>query len=339
MRVARLLARLLVAATAALLLTAVFDPAVGLASTQPGFSTDPKVVEHPPVGSPKLVGLRAGRHPGFDRVVFQLDGPIPSYYSVRYVPVVRLDGSGERLRLRGNAFLEVVVRAPTHDEDYRPVLTPTRLRPDFPALREVSAPGSFEGQTTAGVGVSHRVGFRVFELSSPTRIVIDLAHPQKIDDDGGPVGNPRGLTVTPASGPAGTKVIVEGRGCGDLDEPVRLVFQSGSGGTVGAVDLGEFPVSEQDAFRATEVTIPTNMDPLQGVGGGPTRPGTYQFATRPPVCAATFTVTGEAPITPQAPGTLPFTGSHTPLLLAVATGLLAAGIGLVALIRRPSPGR
>ena len=338
MRAARLLARLLVAATAALLLTAVFDPAAGLASTRPGFSTDPKVVEHPPVGSPKLVGLRAGRHPGFDRVVFQLDGPIPSYYSVRYVPVVRLDGSGEPLRLRGSAFLEVVVRAPTHDEDYRPVLTPTRLRPDLPALREVSAPGSFEGQTTAGIGVTRKVGFRVFELSSPTRIVIDLAHPEAVDG-GGPTTNPRGLTVTPASGPAGTKVIIEGRGCGNLDEPVRLVFQSGSGGTVGAVDLGEFPVSEQDAFRATEVTIPAQLDPLQGVGGGPTRPGTYQFATRPPVCAATFTVTGDAPGTPQPTGTLPFTGSHTPLLLAVATGLLAAGIGLVALVRRPASGR
>jgi hypothetical protein len=335
MRVARLLARLLVAATAALLLTAVFNPTAGLASTPPGFSTDPKVVEHPPVGSPTLVGLRAGRHPGFDRVVFQLDGPIPSYYSVRYVPVVRLDGSGERLRLRGNAFLEVVVRAPTHDEDYRPVLSPTRLRPDFPALREVSAPGSFEGQTTAGIGVTQRVGFRVFELTSPTRIVIDLAHPQQIDD-GGLVGNPRGLTVTPASGPVATKVIVEGRSCGNLDEPVRLVFQSGSGGTVGAVDLGEFPVSEQDAFRATEVTIPAQLDPLQGVGGGPTRPGTYQFATRPPVCAATFTVTGDVPGAPQPPGTLPFTGSHTPLLLAIGSGLLAAGIGLVLLIRRPA---
>jgi hypothetical protein len=336
MRVARLLARLLVAATAALLLTAVFDPAVGLASTQPGFSTEPKVVEHPPVGSPKLVGLRAGRHPGFDRVVFQLDGPIPSYYSVRYVPVVRLDGSGEPLALRGGAFLEVVVRAPTHDEHYRPVLTPTRLRPDFPALREVSAPGSFEGQTSAGIGVTRRVGFRVFELTGPTRIVIDLAHPQRIDAGGLPT--PRGLTVTPASGPVGTKVVVEGRGCGNLDEPVRLVFQSGRGGTVGAVDLGEFPVSEQDAFRATEVTIPARMDPLQGVGGGLTRPGTYQFATRPPVCAATFTVTGDTSTSPEPPGTLPFTGSHTPILLAVATGLLAAGIGLVALARRQGTG-
>jgi hypothetical protein len=276
--------------------------------------------------------------------VFQLDGPIPAYYSVRYVPVVRLDGSGEPLRLRGSAFLEVVVRAPTHDEDYRPVLTPTRLRPDFPALREVNAPASFEGQTTAGIGVAQRVGFRVMELTGPTRIVIDLAHPQRIDDGGLPA--PRGLTVTPASGPVGTKVVVEGRGCGNLDEPVRLVFQSGAAGTVGVVDLGEFPVSEQDAFRATEVAIPARMDPLQGVGGGPTRPGTYQFTTRLPVCAATFTVTGDAadaPETPDTPGTLPFTGPHTPMLLLVGTGLLAAGMGLVALVRRhgrgAAPGR
>jgi hypothetical protein len=332
MRLARLLVRLLAAAASALLVTVVFDPAAGLASSQPDFSTQPKVVEHPPVGSPTLVGLRAGRHASFDRVVFQLDGPIPSYYSVRYVPVVRLDGSGAPLQLRGTAFLEVVVRAPTHDQDGRPLLTPTRLRPDFPALREVNAPAAFEGQTTAGIGVTQRVGFRVLELTNPTRIVIDLAHPQKVDDGG--VTAPRGLTVNPNSGPVGTQVIVEGRGCGNLDEPVHLVFQSGGTGTIGAVDLGEFPVSEQDAFRATEVVIPTHMDPLQGGGGGPTRPGTYQFTTRPPVCTATFTVTSGAMDAPETPGTLPFTGPHTPLLLAIGSGLVLAGAGLLLLIRR-----
>ena len=199
MRLVRLVVRLLIAAAAALLITAVVDPAAGLASTQPGFSTQPRVVEHPPIGSPTLTGLRAGRHASFDRVVFQLDGPIPSHYSVRYVPVVHLDGSGDPLQLRGTAFLEVVIRAPTHDQDYRPLLSPTRLRPDFPALREVKVPGSFEGQTTAGIGVTAKVGFRVLELANPTRIVIDLAHPQKIDDGG--LVAPRGLTVTPASGP------------------------------------------------------------------------------------------------------------------------------------------
>jgi LPXTG-motif cell wall-anchored protein len=324
--------RLLVCAAAALAITVVVDPARGLANTRSEFSTQPQVVEHPPVGSPKLVGLRAGRHATYDRVVFQLDGPIPSYYSVGYVPVVRLDGSGEPLRLRGAAFLEVVIRAPTHDEHYRPVLTPTRLRPDFPALREVNAPGSFEGQTTAGIGLARRVGFRVLELTNPTRIVIDLAH-QPTDVV---VGSGVGLVVSPSSGPVGTKVTVAGSNCnnpGSASTGTDLVFQSGPGGTVGAVGFGEIPNDRQGRFRTT-VTIPARMDPLQGVGGGPTRPGTYQFTTRPPVCAATFTVTGSPDGSAPTPGTLPFTGSHTPLLLAIGGGLVVAGTGVLLLVRR-----
>jgi len=250
------------------------------------------------------------------------------------VPVVRLDGSGAPLRLRGTAFLEVVVRAPTHDQDYRPVLRPTRLRPDLPALREVNAPGSFEGQTTAGIGVTRRVGFRVLELTDPTRIVIDLAHPGQPTppvDDGA-----AGLVVSPSSGPVGTKVTVQGHGCnnpGSTSTSTDLVFQSGQDGTVGAVGLGEIPNDNQGRFRTT-VTIPARMDPLQDVGGGPTRPGTYQFTTRPPICSATFTVTSTPPGPTGSPGTLPFTGSRSPLLLAVGGGLLVAGAGLLLLIRR-----
>jgi LPXTG-motif cell wall-anchored protein len=76
------------------------------------------------------------------------------------------------------------------------------------------------------------------------------------------------------------------------------------------------------------------MDVLQGVGGGPTRPGAYQFTTRPPGCAATFTVTSSPPGPAGPPGAPPFTGSHTPVLLAIGSGLLVAGTGLVLLVRR-----
>jgi LPXTG-motif cell wall-anchored protein len=120
---------------------------------------------------------------------------------------------------------------------------------------------------------------------------------------------------------------------GSASTSTTLVFQSGPGGTVGAVGLGEVPNDKQGRFRTT-VTIPARMDPLQGIGGGPTRPGTYQVTTRPPVCAATFTVTSAAPSPDGPPGVLPFTGSHTPLLLAVGSGLLVVGTGLVLLVRR-----
>ena len=106
------------------------------------------------------------------------------------------------------------------------------------------------------------------------------------------------LTVSPSSGPVGTKVTVQGQGCANPGaETVRLVFQSGPGGTTGAVDFGEIPVDGQGRFR-TRVTIPAELDPLQGVGGGPTQPGSYVFVTRPPICTAAFTVTGQAPAPP-----------------------------------------
>jgi hypothetical protein len=82
------------------------------------------------------------------------------------------------------------------------------------------------------------------------------------------------------------------------------------------------------------VTIPARMDPLQGIGGGPTRPGTYQFTTRPPICTATFTVTSTSSGPADTPGTLPFTGSHTPRLLAIGNGLPLAGAGPLLLLRR-----
>jgi LPXTG-motif cell wall-anchored protein len=190
--------------------------------------------------------------------------------------------------------------------------------------------------------VTSKVGFRVLELTNPTRIVIDLAHPTQatppVDDEAA------GLVVSPSSGPVGTKVTVQGKGCnnpGSTSTSTDLVFQSGPGGTVGAVGFGPIPNDSQGRFRTT-VTIPARMDPLQGIGGGPTRPGTYQFTTRPPICNATFTVTSTAsgpadtptPGPADTPGTLPFTGSHTPLLLAIGSGLLLAGAGLLLLLRR-----
>jgi hypothetical protein len=340
------------ASTVPILLAAglLLAPAAG---ADPGFSTRPRTVEHAPAGSPKLVDLRAGRHATFDRVVFQIDGPLP-WYSVRYVPVVRMDGSGDPVTLRGSAFLEVVLRAAT-DDDGRSVLKTTRLRPDFPALREVTAPPvSFEGQTVAGVSVSQRVGFRVLELTGPNRIVLDLAHPA----GDGPADGPKALTVTPNRGPVGTRVTVEGQGCDPGSATTLLVLTSSTGGTDGMTGLGEFRNDAQGRFRAT-VTIPDRLDPYQGSPGGPTRPGSYAFGTKPPACMGLFTVTagpgangadadggasanGGASASPTAdgptadgpPGTQPLTGARSPLLLAVGGGLLVAGTALLALVRR-----
>lgn len=118
--------------------------------------------------------VRTGRHQCFDRVVIDIDGP-PAGYSVQYVPEVTADGSGAVVPTKGGAKLQVVVRhpsfAPTHIGQS---VAPTK---GFRTLRSVVYAGSFEGQTTYGVGVRARLPFRVFTIpGGHGRIVLDIAH-------------------------------------------------------------------------------------------------------------------------------------------------------------------
>ncbi len=131
-------------------------------------------------GSPgQVVDVRAGRHACFDRLVLDVAGDLDGY-SVRYVPAVKHDGSGEVVPLRGGARLEVLATAPARPTDawFLPngeLLDPTGYR----TFRHVAWAGSFEGQSTVGLGVRARLPFRTFVLDGPgesSRLVVDVAH-------------------------------------------------------------------------------------------------------------------------------------------------------------------
>lgn len=133
-------------------------------------ATAPVAVNHSPGSAATVTGIRSGRHPGYDRIVLDLSGPAPSW-SVRYVPRIVQDGSGRPLSLQGRAFLQIVVHPATgHAVSRAP------QRPALPTLQEVRLAGDFEGYVTVGVGLADRVGFRAFELTSPRRLVVDVAH-------------------------------------------------------------------------------------------------------------------------------------------------------------------
>jgi hypothetical protein len=126
------------------------------------------------VGS--LTGVRAGQHACYDRLVLDFTGH-DSGFRVRYVNAVFTEGSGAVVPLRGGAKLEIVA------------LSPSRLAPAHPAelvnatgyrtFRQAAWAGSFEGQTTIGLGVRARLPFQAFLLQGPgntSRLVIDVAH-------------------------------------------------------------------------------------------------------------------------------------------------------------------
>jgi hypothetical protein len=55
-------------------------------------------------------------------------------------------------------------------------LLPSTLTPLCSNLRQVKKAGDFEGVVTFGLGLRRKTGFRVFRLTGPTRIVVDVAH-------------------------------------------------------------------------------------------------------------------------------------------------------------------
>jgi hypothetical protein len=131
----------------------------------------------PPV--PVLAHVRVGRHPGYDRIVFQFAGPVPSYH-VQPVTSLAEDGSGEPIWPGSPNLLQIRLE-PTqaHTDSGRPTLTEAELQaaPSLAVLRQYRLIGDFEGVVTYGLRLGlHHPNLRVTELTNPNRLVVDLAH-------------------------------------------------------------------------------------------------------------------------------------------------------------------
>ncbi|WP_448625404.1 AMIN-like domain-containing (lipo)protein [Geodermatophilus sp. URMC 64] len=132
--------------------------------------------------------VRAGRHACYDRLVIDIHGT-RSYgtWHAGYVDEVLADPSGLPVPLRGGAFLQISLRAPTHTPNGTLTYAPADDRhlvnvAGFRTFRQVALTGSFEGVTTIALGVRARLPFRVVALTgipgtaNGTRVVLDVAH-------------------------------------------------------------------------------------------------------------------------------------------------------------------
>jgi hypothetical protein len=125
--------------------------------------------------APTLTDVRAGGHTGFDRVVFEFRGAVPTH-RVRYVDQLVQDGSGKPVSVAGTADLEVVFHgANAHTDDGTPTISPRRFSPGLTAVKEVAQIGDFEAVVTYGIGVDRKRPLKVSTLSNPSRLVIDVS--------------------------------------------------------------------------------------------------------------------------------------------------------------------
>jgi hypothetical protein len=138
----------------------------------------PAIPAHAPAadgGLATVVALRAAHHPGFDRVVLEVDGPNPPTATVRYVRQLVGDGSGQVIPVPGDTTLRIVLSdARAHDDQGRATVDLNR-RFGLPVVLATRSAGDFEGVVTLGVGQTRKAAFQVRKYSNPGRLVVDVS--------------------------------------------------------------------------------------------------------------------------------------------------------------------
>jgi hypothetical protein len=123
-----------------------------------------------------LFTARAGPHPCYDSLVFELDGPADGY-RVGYAGEVYSEGGGRPLSPQAGDFgalIGVHLLAPAYGYSGPPPAVT-----GYRTFRGIAWGGTFEGHTTFALGVRARLPFQVLVLPGPgahTRIVVNVAH-------------------------------------------------------------------------------------------------------------------------------------------------------------------
>ncbi|PTR30165.1 hypothetical protein C8K36_10213 [Rhodococcus sp. OK519] len=123
--------------------------------------------------------IRIGIHDGFDRVVYELGGTGTPGWSSEIVSTANQQGSGNPLAVSGQAILQVMITGSSmpFSSGVEPYAGPNPIEAAPGGIvTEVRDAGIFEGTNQTLIGLARPdAAYRVFTLSNPTRLVVDVA--------------------------------------------------------------------------------------------------------------------------------------------------------------------
>ncbi len=127
-------------------------------------------------GVANTITARVAEQDGYDRFVLQFDPIVPTYTVKRQAkPVFTQGASGQTVTLSGTAGILVSVHSAQGASSFS---GSTDLdHPGFQILKEARQVQDFEGTVSWGLGVAKPTCMRVFTLSDPARLVVDLQIP------------------------------------------------------------------------------------------------------------------------------------------------------------------
>ncbi len=125
------------------------------------------------VATSQVAAVRIGRHDGYDRFVIEFSGGIPSYTVTRQTSATfTRSPKGDVVTLDGSAGVVVTVQSITNWTGYT---GDTSFKPGYPCMREALMIQNFEGVQQWGIGVGGTPALRVFTMTAPDRLVVDIA--------------------------------------------------------------------------------------------------------------------------------------------------------------------
>lgn len=123
-----------------------------------------------------LHAVRIAAHDGFDRIVYEYDGPVPSVRA-RYDDAPTRCGSGEPAALGTPTVLVVSMQPAAAHTDAGQATVSASERARLAQEQRLVLTCDFEGEVAWALGVESRRPYRVFTLADPVRVVVDVRHP------------------------------------------------------------------------------------------------------------------------------------------------------------------
>jgi hypothetical protein len=132
-----------------------------------------------------IFDVSASPGPCYDTIVFNVHTLGDTGFTARYVDVVSDGGQGAPIQgFKGSAYIQLTVNAPLETDESGTVVDPERYSlPDpvgFETLRELRNVPDYEGYSSFGIGVDHKVPFAVeYEIggsSGTGKVIVYLAH-------------------------------------------------------------------------------------------------------------------------------------------------------------------
>jgi len=127
-------------------------------------------------GVANVITARTSEQSGYDRFVLQFDGIVPTYSVKRQPkPVFAMGASGQQVSLSGTAGVLITVHSATGNTTFTG--SNDIFHSDFAVIKEARQLQDFEGTVAWGLGISKPTCMRVFSLTDPARLVVDLQTP------------------------------------------------------------------------------------------------------------------------------------------------------------------